>query len=109
MRLLAGVLASHPFEAVLEGDASLTARPMERVAAPLREMGAGVETSDGHPPVIIRGGRLQGIRWRVDPPSAQVKGALLLAGLQADGVTTVEEAVITRDHTERALEAVDLV
>ena len=105
MRLLAGVLASRPFEAVLEGDASLTARPMERIATPLREMGASVETSDGHSPVTIRGGPLHGIRWRVDPPSAQVKGALLLAGLQADGMTTVEEAMVTRDHTERALEA----
>src|SRR5205823_855525 len=106
-RLLAGLLAPRPFESVLRGDASLTARPMERIAVPLREMGAHVETTDGHAPVRIRGGTLHGIRWRVDPPSAQVKGALLLAGLQADGVTTVEEDAVTRDHTERAIEALD--
>jgi 3-phosphoshikimate 1-carboxyvinyltransferase len=105
MRLLSGMLAGRPFTSVLTGDASLRARPMERVAAPLREMGADVTTIDGHAPVTVSGGRLQGIDHRMATPSAQVKGAILLAGLQADGRTTVVEAATTRDHTERALAA----
>ena len=105
MRLLAGVLAAAPFESVLEGDPSLSARPMERVAEPLRAMGADVRTTDGHPPVVVRGGPLRGIDHRTAVPSAQVKGAVLLAGLAADGPTTVREAAPTRDHTERALAA----
>ena len=105
MRLLAGLLAAAPFESVLEGDASLTARPMERVAEPLRAMGADVRTTDGHPPIIVRGGPLRGIEYRTEVPSAQVKSAVLLAGLAADGSTTVREPAPTRDHTERALAA----
>ena len=105
MRLLAGLVAPDPFVTVLAGDPSLTTRPMERVAAPLRAMGADVATLDGHPPVSIRGGELHGIRFEPEVPSAQVKGAVLLAALEADGATTVAESVPTRDHTERALGA----
>jgi 3-phosphoshikimate 1-carboxyvinyltransferase len=103
MRLVSGVLASCPFEARLVGDASLSMRPMERVAGPLRDMGADVETADGHPPVVVRGGALRGIRHVAAVPSAQVKSAILLAGLEAAGETSVEEPAPTRDHTERAL------
>ena len=106
MRLLAGLLAGQGFDAVLIGDASLMSRPMERVAAPLRRMGADVRTNDGMPPVAIRGGRhLEGVDHRLDVPSAQVKSALLLAGLQAEGRTSVREPAPSRDHTERMLEA----
>jgi 3-phosphoshikimate 1-carboxyvinyltransferase len=103
MRLVAGVLASTRFASTLVGDESLSARPMERVAAPLREMGADVRTLDGRPPLVVRGGGLRGIRHAPATPSAQVKSAVLLAGLAADGETTVEERAATRDHTERAL------
>lgn len=103
MRLLAGVLAAAPFETVLEGDESLSGRPMERVAEPLREMGADVRSSDGHAPLRIRGGPLRGIEYATPVPSAQVKSALLLAGLDAAGETTVRERAQTRDHTERLL------
>ena len=105
MRLLAGVLASCPFPAVLTGDASLRTRPMERVAVPLREMGAEVSMTEGHAPIRLEGGRLRGIRYRTPVPSAQVKGAVLLAGVAAEGSTTVQETALTRDHTERALTA----
>jgi 3-phosphoshikimate 1-carboxyvinyltransferase len=105
MRLLAGVLAASPFPSTLVGDASLSRRPMERVASPLRRMGAEVATDDGHAPLTVRGAALRGIRHEPDVPSAQVKGAVLLAGIAADGVTTVVERVGTRDHTERALGA----
>jgi 3-phosphoshikimate 1-carboxyvinyltransferase len=105
MRLLAGVLAGQAFETVLDGDESLRRRPMERVGKPLRLMGADVRTDDGRPPLTISGGFLTGIEYAVPEPSAQVKGAVLLAGLQADGDTAVEESVPTRDHTERSLEA----
>jgi 3-phosphoshikimate 1-carboxyvinyltransferase len=103
LRLLSGVVAAAPFRTVLTGDASLASRPMERVANPLREMGASVRTTDGHAPVDIEGARLRGIRHRPAVASAQVKGAVLLAGLAAAGETTVEEPATTRDHTERAL------
>jgi 3-phosphoshikimate 1-carboxyvinyltransferase len=103
MRLLAGVLAAAPFEAVLEGDPSLSRRPMERVAEPLRRMGAEIRTTDGRPPVRVRGGRLRGIEHRTEVPSAQVKGAVLLAALEAEGPTTLLEVAQTRDHTERLL------
>ena len=105
MRLLAGVLASAPFSTELGGDSSLTVRPMERVADPLRAMGADVRTTDGHAPIVVRGGRLRGIEHRSEVPSAQVKSAVLLAGLAAEGSTTVREPAPTRDHTERALAA----
>lgn len=105
MRLLAGLLAAAPFDCTLVGDGSLNGRPMERVARPLRAMGAEVETSDGHAPLRIRGSALRGIRFEPDVPSAQVKGAVLLAGLGAEGTSTVAELVTTRDHTERVLDA----
>jgi 3-phosphoshikimate 1-carboxyvinyltransferase len=103
LRLLGGLVAGAPFRTVLTGDDSLRRRPMERLAEPLRLMGARVSTDGGRPPVEIRGGGLRGIRYAVPVPSAQVKGAVLLAGLAAEGPTTVIEAVPTRDHTERAL------
>jgi 3-phosphoshikimate 1-carboxyvinyltransferase len=105
MRLLAGVLASEPFESSLDGDDSLRTRPMERIAEPLRRMGAQVRTTDGHPPIHIEGAPLHGIEVTLTVPSAQVKSAILLAGIAADGVTTVREPAVTRDHTERALRA----
>ena len=103
MRLLAGVLAGRPFASTLTGDASLSARPMARVAEPLRRMGAEVALSDGHAPLTVRGGGLRGITYRLPVASAQVKGAVLLAGLQAEGTTTVVETAPSRDHTERML------
>ena len=105
MRLLAGVVAGHGFRTVLGGDASLSRRPMRRVIAPLTEMGAAIASQDGRPPLTIDGARLQGITHRPEVPSAQVKSAVLLAGLQADGETIVIEPVATRDHTERAMHA----
>ena len=105
MRLVAGVVAGTPLRIVLTGDESLLRRPMERVAAPLRAMGARVDTAAGRPPITIEGGELSGVTWRSEVPSAQVKGAVLLAGLAADGRTEYQEPVPTRDHTERALEA----
>ncbi|HEX6230455.1 MAG TPA: 3-phosphoshikimate 1-carboxyvinyltransferase [Actinomycetota bacterium] len=105
MRLVAGLLACRPFASVLVGDASLSRRPMERVAEPLREMGADVRTTDGHAPVTVSGAALHGIRHVCTVPSAQVKSAVLLAALAAEGPTTLQEPAATRDHTERALEA----
>ena len=103
MRLLAGLLAAQPFASVIDGDSSLRRRPMERVVHPLRLMGATVEADLGHPPLRIRGGALRGILYAMPVASAQVKSALLLAGLYADGETTVVEPLPTRDHTERLL------
>jgi 3-phosphoshikimate 1-carboxyvinyltransferase len=107
MRLLSGVLAGQPFHSVLTGDASLCARPMARVVAPLTEMGARIDgREDGRlAPLAIRGGGLHGIRYRMPVASAQVKSAVLLAGLFAKGETVVEEVEATRDHTERMLAA----
>ncbi|HEX2425174.1 MAG TPA: 3-phosphoshikimate 1-carboxyvinyltransferase [Actinomycetota bacterium] len=105
MRLLSGLLAAAPFSATLTGDESLRRRPMDRVAQPLRAMGATIETTDGHAPVTVRGGLLRGISYHAPMPSAQLKSAILLAGCDADGLTEVIEAAATRDHTERALEA----
>ena len=106
MRLLAGVLAGQEGEFVLGGDESLSTRPMERIAAPLRRMGAEVETTDGHAPLVVRGsGSLRGAEIEPEVASAQVKSAILLAGLNANGPTTVVERIPTRDHTERMLEA----
>ncbi len=103
MRLMAGVLAGQPFESTLAGDASLSARPMARVAAPLARMGADIATTDGHAPLVIRGRRLRGAAIETGVASAQVKSALLLAGLFAEGPTKVTEPAATRDHTERML------
>jgi 3-phosphoshikimate 1-carboxyvinyltransferase len=106
MRLLAGVLAAHPFDTTIVGDGSLSRRPMRRVADPLARMGARVETRpDGRPPLTVRGTHLRGIDITLEIPSAQVKSAIMLAGLQAEGRTTVREPAPTRDHTERALAA----
>jgi 3-phosphoshikimate 1-carboxyvinyltransferase len=105
IRMLAGVLAAAPFRSVMTGDDSLRSRPMERVAEPLRRMGADVMTTEGAPPVTIDGGGLVGIREEMRTPTAQVKTAILLAGLDADGATTIVEPAATRDHTERAIRA----
>ncbi|WP_249676788.1 bifunctional prephenate dehydrogenase/3-phosphoshikimate 1-carboxyvinyltransferase [Pseudomonas abieticivorans] len=105
MRLLAGLLAAQTFDSVLTGDASLSKRPMNRVANPLRDMGAVIETAaDGRPPLTIRGGQaLKGFNYTLPMASAQVKSCLLLAGLYAQGRTSVTEPAPTRDHTERML------
>jgi 3-phosphoshikimate 1-carboxyvinyltransferase len=106
MRMLSGIVAAHPFDSTLAGDASLSRRPMRRVIAPLRAMGATIEASDGdRPPMTIRGAALRGIAFAPEVPSAQVKSAVLLAGLHATGETRVTEPATTRDHTERALAA----
>ena len=106
IRMLAGVLAAHPFAATLDGDASLRGRPMRRVIGPLEAMGARIESDAGRPPLTVRGtGTLRPLDFEPEVPSAQVKSAVLLAGLGAAGVTRVRERVPTRDHTERALEA----
>jgi len=105
MRLLAGVLAGHPFVSRMTGDASLSRRPMRRVIEPLERMGARIEATDGHAPLTIHGGRLHAITHVPEVPSAQVKSAVMLAGLLAEGTTTVIEPAETRDHTERALAA----
>jgi 3-phosphoshikimate 1-carboxyvinyltransferase len=105
MRLLAGLLAAHSFRSVIGGDASLSRRPMKRVIEPLERMGARIGAVDGRPPLTIDGGALQPITHAPDVPSAQVKSAVLLAGLHAAGRTSVIEPAPTRDHTERAFEA----
>ncbi len=104
MRLLMGVLAAQPFTTQLIGDQSLSRRPMLRVAEPLRAMGATVQLADGQTaPVTIVGQSLQAIEYTLPMPSAQVKSALLFAGLYATGRTIVIEPLVTRDHTERLL------
>ncbi|HEY4845057.1 MAG TPA: 3-phosphoshikimate 1-carboxyvinyltransferase [Candidatus Dormibacteraeota bacterium] len=105
MRLLLGLLAGSWVSATLDGDASLKRRPMARVVEPLRTMGARIESREGRAPLTVTGMRLQGRRLVLSLPSAQVKSALLLAGLSASGPTTVVEPVATRDHTERLLRA----
>jgi 3-phosphoshikimate 1-carboxyvinyltransferase len=105
LRMLAGVVAGRPFRTTITGDASLRRRPVERVAEPLRLMGARAFSTDGKPPLVIDGGPLAGLTWAMTTPSAQVKSAVLLAGLQARGRTTVVEPAPTRDHTERLLPA----
>jgi len=106
MRLFAGLLAAQPFDSELSGDTSLSKRPMGRVADPLRAMGAVIDTAEGgRPPLKIRGGQhLTGIHYDMPVASAQVKSCLLLAGLYAEGVTSVTEPAPTRDHTERMLQ-----
>ncbi len=106
MRLLAGILAGRPFATTLVGDASLSRRPMQRVTKPLTAMGARIDTAEGgRPPLTIAGGALTAIDYTPPVASAQVKSAVLLAGLQATGTTRVREPAPTRDHTERALAA----
>jgi 3-phosphoshikimate 1-carboxyvinyltransferase len=105
MRLICGLAASLPFLTVLVGDGSLSARPMERVVEPLRAMGARIDGRAGgrHAPLVVRGGGLQGIEYAPPVASAQVKGSVLLAGLDAAGTTTVRERIATRRHTEELL------
>jgi len=107
LRLMAGLLAGRPFHATLTGDASLRRRPMARVVEPLRAMGAAIDGRDGGrlAPLAIRGGGLTGIRHSPAVASAQVKSALVLAGLQASGTTEIAEPGQSRDHTERMLAA----
>jgi len=104
MRILSGILAGQDFEATLEGDESLSRRPMERIVEPLSLMGVDIRASEGNlPPIKIRGGRLNTIDYKMPVPSAQVKSAILFAGLYADGVTKVREPFKSRDHTERMM------
>jgi len=105
MRMLSGILAGQPFSCELFGDPSLSRRPMRRVMAPLTAMGAKIESRDGCPPLRITGGKLSPITYELPVPSAQVKSAVLLAGLYATGETVVVEPIRTRDHTEIALRA----
>ena len=107
MRLISGLLASQPFQSRLTGDASLTRRPMGRIMEPLRQMGAHLksEGTNDCPPLLVEGNpKLQGITYRLPVASAQVKSAILLAGLLAQGTTRVIQPISTRDHTERMLE-----
>jgi 3-phosphoshikimate 1-carboxyvinyltransferase len=106
VRLMMGLIGGHDVSVTCVGDASLSSRPMERVLKPLRLMGVKAETAPGGKlPVKLTGGNLTGIRYAPPEPSAQVKSAVLLAGLRAEGVTVVEEREATRDHTERMLRA----
>lgn len=104
IRMVSGVLAGQAFVSKITGDSSLRRRPMRRVVDPLRQMGAEIRSSDGdRAPLEIRGGKLHAIDYTLPVPSAQVKSAILFAGLYADGVTTVRESIRTRDHSELAL------
>uniref|UniRef100_E6QID4 3-phosphoshikimate 1-carboxyvinyltransferase n=1 Tax=mine drainage metagenome TaxID=410659 RepID=E6QID4_9ZZZZ len=105
MRMLSGLLAAQSGEFTLIGDASLSRRPMERIRRPLEAMGARISLTEGHAPLTIHGGPLRAIDFTTPVPSAQVKTCILLAGLQTAGVTTVREAIRTRDHSELALRA----
>jgi len=106
IRMLSGILAGHHFTTTITGDSSLRRRPMRRIIVPLERMGARLTSDGGCPPLTIVGtDDLKGIDFTPDVPSAQVKSAVLLAGLHADGITRVVEPMSTRDHTERALEA----
>lgn len=104
MRLMAGLLAGQPFDSVLDGDESLRSRPMGRIITPLSRMGATIDSDDGRPPLSIHGSSsLEAIDYEMPVASAQVKSSVLLAGLYANGVTSVAEPAVTRDHTERML------
>ena len=104
MRLMAGLLSGQRFDSTLTGDASLTGRPMGRIITPLSQMGAEIDSADGNPPLRIHGkGALRAIDYELPIASAQVKSAVLLAGLYAKGTTSVTEPAVTRDHTERML------
>jgi len=105
MRMLAGILAAQPFASELIGDASLSRRPMKRIIEPLAQMGAHIDSIDGHAPLRITGNKLGAITYRPPVASAQVKTCVLFAGLLAEGKTTVEEPHPTRDHGELALRA----
>jgi 3-phosphoshikimate 1-carboxyvinyltransferase len=103
MRMLSGLIASHPHTFTLTGDPSLTLRPMERIHNPLSHMGAIINLTDGHAPITIHGTPLHAIDFTAPIPSAQVKTAVLFAGLQAEGTTSLTESILTRDHTEHAM------
>jgi len=105
MRMMSGLLAPHPHTFTLIGDASLSRRPMERIRKPLEKMGARITLTDGHAPIMIQGGPLKAIDFDTPIPSAQVKTAVLFAGFQAEGTTSLSETVRTRDHGELALRA----
>lgn len=105
MRMLAGILAAQPFTATMTGDESLSRRPMRRVMEPLGLMGARIDAVDGHAPLTVHGTALHPIHYTPSVPSAQVKSAVILAGLHTEGTTAVTEPAQTRDHTERALAA----
>ena len=105
MRMLAGILAAQPFESQLIGDESLSKRPMRRVIEPLALMGGQIDSADGRPPLTVRRAALHPIDYAPRVPSAQVKSAVILAGLHTSGTTSVTEPTQTRDHTERALQA----
>ena len=105
MRMLAGLVAAHEGDFTFVGDASLTRRPMERIRGPLTRMGAHIDLTDGHAPMVVHGRALRAIEFDTPIASAQVKTAVLFAGLQAEGTTTLREPVRTRDHTEHALRA----
>jgi len=103
MRLITGVLAGRDGNFVLDGDDSLRKRPMERIAIPIRQMSGNISTKDGKCPINIKGKSLQGIEYKLPVASAQLKSAVLLAGIQASGKTTVIETTVSRDHTERLI------
>jgi len=105
MRMLAGLVAAQEGTFRFVGDASLTVRPMERIRKPLELMGARIDLADGHAPMVVHGGKLRGIDFEAPIASAQVKTAVLFAGLQSEGVTSIAESVRTRDHSEHALRA----
>ena len=105
IRLLAGIMAGQNFESILDGSYQLRRRPMRRILTPLQQMGADIEATDGKAPLRIRPAELQGIEYEMPMASAQVKSAVLLAGLFANGATTVVEPSSARDHTERMLRA----
>jgi 3-phosphoshikimate 1-carboxyvinyltransferase len=110
MRLMSGLLAGQRFTADLTGDSSLSGRPMGRIIKPLQQMGARIDSRDGHPPLVVRGtGQLESIDYDMPVASAQVKSAILLAGLYASGETRVTEPAVTRDHTERMLSAMGAI
>ncbi|OGW75456.1 MAG: 3-phosphoshikimate 1-carboxyvinyltransferase [Omnitrophica bacterium RBG_13_46_9] len=105
MRILPGILAGQDFEAILTGDESLSKRPMDRIIAPLQKMGVGIcsKSIEGFPPLVIKGGKVTPLDCSINVASAQVKSCVLFAGLYADGVTSVTEPFLSRDHTERML------
>lgn len=107
MRLLSGVLASQSFASIITGDGSLRSRPMQRIVQPLKQMGAQImgRQNDSLAPLVIRGGGLQGIEYDLPMASAQVKSAIMLAGLSAAGATTIHQSALSRDHTERMVSA----
>ncbi|MEW5988238.1 MAG: 3-phosphoshikimate 1-carboxyvinyltransferase [Chloroflexota bacterium] len=108
IRLLAGLLAGQSFSSVLDGSAQLRRRPMRRVCQPLRLMGGNIQDHDGRAPLTIEPAPLRGLEYRMEVASAQVKSALLLAGLYAEGETRIHQPATTRDHTERMLQAMGL-